>query len=81
MANEPSGGEASPLLLFPQQASVPSILIPQLWRDPELTEVNSTGSGVSDWAGGPHRNLPRVPNPSRQASRRCGGHRWHSLRR
>src|SRR2546427_9511255 len=37
--NMPPGGIAWPSWLFPQQATVPSALTPQLWNAPALTSV------------------------------------------
>ena len=42
----PEGGEACPKVLSPQQASVPSLFTPQLWKSPALTEEKVPDGGV-----------------------------------
>jgi len=46
--NVPAGGVDWPKLLSPQQATVPSVLIPQVYTPPALTSVNVPEGGV-DW--------------------------------
>jgi hypothetical protein len=49
----PAGGDACPLALKPQQASVPSLLIPQICAPPALKVSGASGelSAVSSGAG------------------------------
>ena len=43
----PAGGLACPRLLSPQQARVPSVLTPQVWREPAaLTSVKVPWGGI-----------------------------------
>ena len=37
--NVPAGGSARPLVLLPQQATVPLVRIPQVWRAPASTAI------------------------------------------
>ena len=41
------GGGAWPAQLDPQHATEPSVLTPQVWPNPALTEVNSSDGGVA----------------------------------
>ena len=43
--NSPSGGEDSPYSSSPQHLTVPSVLTPQVWCTPALTEANAPSDG------------------------------------
>ena len=43
----PAGGVAWPWPFRPQQARVPFVLIPQVWRAPALTAVKVPAGGVA----------------------------------
>jgi hypothetical protein len=45
--NVPAGGVTSPALFSPQQATVASVLTPQVWLKPALTEENVPAGGVA----------------------------------
>ena len=53
--NVPDGGVAWPYLLLPQQASVPSVRIAQVWFPPALTAMYVPDGGVA-W---PQPSLPQ----------------------
>ena len=42
-----SGGVARPYSSLPQQATEPSLLTPQVWLDPALTETKEPAGGVA----------------------------------
>ena len=49
-----SGSAVSPRAYSPQQATAPSVLTPQVWAHPALSEANSPDGGV---AGAPTKML------------------------